>query len=204
MSLDNTDWIKDSLNLNRHIDDGNDINFVNYQNRDAFQFDVNKLRRAEFSNGVSPDAWNLQYCYAGSLYIPSNYADVSIGGALLMQWHSQLGDDYCVAPFALKIEGNRIIAKVDPTIGEPHTEIWQSDIVYDAWTDYEFLIDWGKNRSEGNIQIIVNGSKVADYTGINAGDTQPYWKYGCYRTQTQNAAFPRLTIYWSNAIRRVI
>ena len=187
--LESVNWIRDALNMGRQVDDGNNISLVYAHNKMCFQFDMSKWRRSEFSNGKYPDSAGKSYSVNGSFYLPSYATDLSMGGLILMQWHSRYQEEPGV-PLNLQVRGNRLLIQ---QCQDECEFIYDEPVIYDRWVPVRFEYNW-----RDQIKVWIDGKHVVSVGKHSIAEHSPYWKFGAYRIGDHSQTFPRITMYWSD------
>ncbi|WP_158546246.1 polysaccharide lyase [Adhaeribacter pallidiroseus] len=142
--------------------------------------------------------------YGLSLYIPSSSwpnESNSDGWEIITQFHgtTDSGDGKRVPPISLSVSRGRFVLTVNYSAkrfnNEPDGKV-RYDLgpaIKDKWVDFVYHIKYSY-RSDGQLQLWMNGNKLVDYTGPNTYNdaANPYFKLGVYKRN------------WGNGSKRVI
>jgi hypothetical protein len=140
----------------------------------------NNGTRAEVS---FPTQSNLNRWYSFSVYFPSADYKYDDADELINQWHQGGGVTPSIT-LGTKLDRYRFIVKETPTTKQTYD---LGSIAKDKWNTFVFHIKHS-SKTDGLIELWINGQKVVSRTGINMYDLSsgqfysPKWKLGVYKS----------------------
>ncbi len=135
-----------------------------------------------------PTQSNLNRWYAFSVYFPSADYKYDDEDELINQWHQGGGVTPSIT-LGTKMDKYRLIVKETPTTKQTYD---LGTIAKDKWNTFVFHIKHS-SKSDGLIELWLNGQKVVSRTGINMYELSsgqfysPKWKLGVYKSAWNNS-----------------
>ena len=140
--------------------------------------------------------------YGVRIFVPADWVfDEEDGGDIVTQWHHILGGATApergnYPPLSIAIKGDRWnINNNYGIVGQAKRDNFYAPakVIPGQWVSWVIHAQWSP-RSEGRLEIWLNGDQVVNKSGPNTYDTPkphtPYWKIGLYHPEwkTRNAS----------------